>query len=245
VYSRNPAASEFVQVTATATAASNASVTATVRQYVRTNSLLQNPDLDDVAPLLIDGCMSNVTGTPDLVPKAAGEVSVATGQAADCLEQGSLGYNGGVEAYGAFTGDIWDHTFPKSRTEMKAIADAEVAAGVADADRTVIWVSSTNPYHKSWGSPSHPVILIFDAAANCPNINGGPTVYGMVFFDSDCTANGFGGFTTYGGIVVNGDIDGMNANVDMSHWTHAGAPVAPDHFKVSVAPIVMGSWHDF
>jgi hypothetical protein len=244
LYSRDPAAREYIRVTATATAVSNASVTATVRQYVRTNSLLQNPDLD-VPPLALEGCMSNITGNPDLIPKDAGEVSIATGQTVDCIDQGSLGYNGGVEAYGAFTGDIWDHTFPKSRAEMKAIADAEVAAGVADADRTVVWVTNSNPYHKSWGSASNPVILIFDAAANCPKINGNPTIYGMVFVDSDCTANGFGGFTSYGGIVVNGDVDGMNANVDMSHWTHAGAPVAPDHFKASVAPIVMGSWHDF
>ena len=237
-YSRHPAASEYILVSATASAATNASITATVRQYVVSNSLLMNQDLD-VPPLALDGCLSNVTGGPSLVPESTGAVAIATSQPADCLDQGSLSYGGGSEAHSAFSGDIWEQTFTRTRAELKAIADAEVAAGVADADRTA-------NYSKSWGSASHPVIVIFDASANCPKINGSPTIYGMVFIDSDCSsANGFGGFTMFGGVAVNGDINKMNSNASMSHWTQPGTTVAPEHFKISVAPIVMGSWHDF
>jgi hypothetical protein len=244
VYSRNPAASSYVMITATATAASNASVTATVRQYVAGNALLRMPGLNG-PPLMVGGCLSDVAGNPDIWPAAGGEVAVATSEPPDCLDEGAhLGYNGGVEAFNAFTGDLWDQIFTKSRAQIKAIADAEVAAGVADADRTVVWVTSTANYHLSWGSPSHAVILVFDAVANCPVINGTPTYYGVVFIDSDCpSANGFGGTDVYGVAAVNGDIEKYNSNTDLYHWNNTGA-TTPGNLKGAVVPRLMGTWND-
>ena len=88
------------------------------------------------------------------------------------------------------------------------------------------------------------MIVVFDAAANCPKINGGPTFYGIVFIDSDCSmANGFGGTTVYGSVAVNGNIDKFNANTDLFHWNNTGVST-PTNLKPGVAPRMMGTWSD-
>ena len=243
-YTRNATNWNYVLVTATATAATNPSVTETIRQYVGNNYLMTDPDFD-VPPLSIGGCLSNVGGNPDIFPTTAGDVAVSTSATVDCLDQGNLGYNGGVEELGGFTGDLWDRMFSLSRTEMKAIADAEVAAGVANANRKVVWVTSTANYHQSWGSTTNAVILVFDAVANCPKINGGVVIYGNVFIDSECSAaNGFGGTTVYGSVAVNGDINKLTANTEIHAWGTTGLAV-PTNLKSGLVPKVLGTWKDF
>lgn len=244
-YSRSVTQTDFVLITATATAVSNPSITATVAQYVHTNYLLNYPGIS-LAPLSIEGCLSNVNGTPDIYVDTAGNTAVRTSTPPDCLAEGHLDYNGGVEDYEAWSGDLWDDIFTISRMEMKAIADAEVAAGVPDAERTVVWMTDPSPYHESWGSPTNPVILVFAPEANCPHTNGNPTHYGVIFVDSDCNdgAHGWGGTEVFGGVAVNGDIGKYNSNTEITGWS--GVPDGDDRtLKADWVARIPGSWRDF
>lgn len=55
----------YVEIIAIAASTTNAEVTATVRQYVHDNYILGDPGFG-TAPLMVKGCLTNVTGTPDL-----------------------------------------------------------------------------------------------------------------------------------------------------------------------------------
>ena len=243
-YTRAIARKDFILITATATAASNAAVTATVRQWVHSNLLLPDPSYTG-PPMLIDGCLDPTTGTPDIFPGGAGTTAVATSQPPDCIDQGFLDYNGGAEQHSAFTGDIWDQMFRVSRADMKATADAEVAAGVADADRTVVWVTSSANYHQSWGSPSKPVVVIFAPSANCPKTNGSPVFYGVVFMDSPCSwANGWGGTEIFGTLAVNGDMTKITSNSEITDWGMVGSGDLTE-LKLNWVARIPGSWRDY
>lgn len=244
-YTRSTTQVDFVLITATATAASNPAISATVSQYVHTNLLLDWEYIFNAAPLNIDGCLTGVVGNPDIYPGPAGAVAVRTSESTDCLEEGHLRYHDGVEEYGAWAGDMWWEVFTVSRADMKAIADAEVAAGVPDTERRVVWVTSTVEYHTSWGSPTNPVILVFAPEANCPHVNGTPTHYGVIFVDSECTgAHGWGGTEVFGSVAINGDVGKYNANTEITDWSYV-----PDGdlftLKADWVSRIPGSWRDF
>ncbi|MBY4675838.1 pilus assembly PilX family protein [Marinobacterium arenosum] len=252
-YQRDPSQPNYVRVTASVVAASAANISASVQQYIYNNSLLANPTSLG-PPMIIDGCFSGALGNPDIYPSGYGSggpfgSAISTSQpstvdGSDCIQLGHLNVHGGATENDAFSGDLWNQLFSVSRTEMKAIADQEVANGVADEDRTVVWVTSTANYHTSWGSASKPVILVFDAVANCPTINGNPTIYGVVFMDSACdSANGWGGTDVYGTVAVNGDVSDLNANTTISDWSLTGGDTG--HLKSGIAPRIPGSWKDF
>lgn len=257
-YQRATAEPNYILVTAVVSATSEANITAQVQRYIYTNSLLTNPGTTG-PPMMIDGCFDDAKGNPDIYPagydsgSGAGPYgdAIVTSQSAtesdgsSCVELGHLDVHGGGIATSDFTGDIWDSLFSVSRSGMKAIADQEVADGVADADRTVVWVTSTSNYHTSWGSATSPVIVVFDAVANCPKINGNPTFYGVVFIDSDCAgSNGWGGTTVYGTVGVNGGISKMTANTEIYDWSEVSNGDTGG-LKTETAPQFPGIWKDF
>lgn len=250
-FTRDPALQDYLLITATATAATNIHVSATVRQYIHNNLLLTEGDFD-YAPVTIDGCLGGVTGNPDIYPNSGADydgsagIAIRTSEPADCLIQGHLNYHGGTEEHSAFTGDIWDQFFKLSRTEMQAIANQEVAAGVPDSQRKVVWETSTSNYHTSWGSPTNPVILIFAPSADCPKINGSPTHYGLIFVDSDCgSSQGWGGTEVYGGVAINGGVTKFTANTEIYGWSGAGSGGDPYNLKADWVSRIPGSWRDF
>ena len=250
-YTRTLADPSYVRVTSIAVAASDASSTATAEQYVFRKAAA-TPEGMNAPPLILDGCMSNVTGSPDAYPKGftAGSpgTAIETSQAAACIDLGGLSTNGGTVDQNAFPpGQLWDYLFDISRAELQALADAEVAASVPDPARNYIWVSSTATYSTSWGSPTHPVVLVFDNTSGCPSVNGsgGITVYGIVFHDGDCGANsGWDALTVYGTLAINGDITASNLDSQYRHWTEGGGAGEIPVPSVS-APKLIGTWHDF
>ena len=239
------ASSAYVLVTATATATGNSAITATVRQYIHSNLLIGDPNFSP-APLTLDGCTWGNTGSPDLYPGPE-NIAIQTSTPADCLDQGHIGYNGGTEGYDTVfkDGDIWNYFFTISRAEMKAIADQEVADGVDAADRSVVWVTSTSNYHTSWGSPTNPVILVFAPSADCPKVNGNPTIYGVVFVDSPCDGtNGWGGTEVFGSVAINGSMKKLNANTEITHWGNV-SNTDISNLKLDWVARIPGSWRDF
>jgi len=257
IFSRDPTYKYFVQVTSVATSATDASITATLSQYVSQDSGPLNPSTD-VLPFIINGCLNGVNGNPSIFPEGfeggagAGPfgVDIATSQnsiesGSACIELGGLGLNGGSLEYNEFSGSAWDRMFSKTRVEIQALADAEVAASVPDAERQYIWVTDSGNFNDSWGSPSNPAILIFAPEAACPKMNGGAVIYGIVFIDSGCPgANGWGGLEIYGSVVVNGDMNNLNANPEFYDWSEVdgGGDLA---FPPDSAPKIIGTWSDF
>lgn len=255
-FSRDTTNPQYIRIDATARAASDETITAMATRYVRVIPAPVSPAAVNAPPLLMDGCLSDATGNPDIFPGPS-NMAAATSQpddgngsdndgVNDCITWGQINPHGGASQGNAFTGDVWDQLFAVSRTEMKAIADAEVAAGVANAERTVVWVSDSGNYHTSWGSPTHPVVVVFDPDADCPKINGGPTIYGIVFMDSACSgANGWGGTSVYGSVVVNGDVSKLTANTAIYDWSLSGSSDSIDSYFDSTASLLPGTWKDF
>ncbi|MDD5275590.1 MAG: pilus assembly PilX N-terminal domain-containing protein [Methylovulum sp.] len=253
--------SNYIKVVSTAKETHDNSITATDEQYVYAATVLNNGPAFNAPPLAMDGCLSGVVGGPDIYVGtradgiAAGTSHSPANQGAwdpdsgtSCLNRGHLDAHGGQPKGDLFTpGTVWSYIFGTfTREQIKAKADQEVAEGVADSDRTYIWVTDTGNYHDSWGSATHPVILVFAAAADCPKINGNPTIYGLVFIDSACTANGWGGATVYGSVIVNGNVDKLNANTAIYDWTATPGATNPlGNSFIDTISKIPGTWKDF
>jgi len=242
---------KVIQVASTATASSDTSLSKTVRVYTRAKLGPVSPSFIQ-APLTLSGCLNNVTGAPEIWPVPGGVALRNKSQYATCINKGNLSYNGdGSIVPSGYpdptipnTQDMWDYVFTLTRAEIQALAADEVIAGVPDTQRNFVWVTDSNPFHTSYGSPTHFTVVVFDAIANCPKINGSPLIYGVVFIDSDCaSANGFGGTVFYGSVVVNGLINKLNANTEFHADSQVAQLVGP--FPDGFAPRELGTWADF
>jgi len=253
LFCRNTTVSKnVIQVVSTATASSDSSLVKTVRVYTRAKQGPVSPGFIQ-APLTLSGCLSNVNGNPAVWPFPGGIALETKVGSQTCINQGSLSFdgNGAVTPGGHLDAsipdpqDMWNYVFTLSRAEIQTLAAEEVISGVPDAQRNYVWVTDSNPFHTSYGSPTHFTVVVFDAIANCPKINGGPVIYGVVFIDSDCAAaNGFGGAVFHGSVVVNGLINKLNANTEFHADSEVAAFVGPT-FPDGFAPREIGTWADF
>lgn len=146
-----------------------------------------------------------------------------------------------------------------TKEQMKALSDAQAAAGLTNSTnpkRNVYWVDSSSNWHDSLGSESEPVVLVFSktaCASGCPKINGGPTIYGIVYLETECDkarSNGWGGATIYGTVAVESDMEKLNSNTTIRHFGKAGnglPPAPPAELGVTSNNVgrVPGSWKDW
>jgi len=253
VFCRNTAVDKAViQVASTATASSNASLTKTVRVYTRAKLGPVSPGFIQ-APLTLSGCLSNVGGKDIIWPATDGGIAIETKitpKTLNCVDPGDnilKNGNGFFTNPGIIDGsipdpqDMWDYVFTLTRAEIQTLAAEEVIAGIPDTQRNFVWITDPSPFHTSYGSPTHFTVVVFDAVANCPKINGGPVIYGVVFVDSDCpAANGFGGTVFYGSVIVNGLINKLNANTEFHADSEVAALVGPT-FPDGFAPSELGT----
>lgn len=261
--------SDYIRIVSSATETHDNTISATNEQYVKVQAILNGGGAFNAPPVAMNGCLTDVTGSPDVyVGTRPDGIAAGTSQApanqgvwgdgsdADnpCLKQGEnhLNAHGGQPAGSLFsTADgktAWEYVFGSyTRAQIKAKADAEVAAGVAADDRNYIWVTDSANYHTSWGTASHPVILVFDAVSDCPAINGSPIIYGIVFIDSPCTANGWGGATVYGSVIVNGNISKLNSNTTIYDWSDpdTGSTSKLGNNFIDGIYKIPGTWKDF
>ncbi len=239
----------FLEVMSYAVSTADSANKSTSRQSVFVSPFNKNQSGSGAPPLVLNGCLSGVTGTPDLNPKAAGTVGIVSSQAAGCLDNGHMDLHGGTKLGCGFTGTAWDYVFPGiPKADMKAISDAQAAAGIALADRSVVWVDSSANWHDSVGSLGPPVkasILVFSAAAGCPKINGNPTIVGIVYYEGGCDGNGFGGATLHGSLVYEGSLTKFNANTSLNYNAAVNTIVATGGNLGGKVPKVAGTWKDF
>jgi Tfp pilus assembly protein PilX len=99
------------------------------------------------------------------------------------------------------------------------------------------------------GAPNQPILLIIPSDNGCPRFNGGVTIYGIIYFESEteCASNGWGGATVYGSVIWEGDVDKPNANSEFIEVDHE------DDFDLNTvfnsgmddATRIPGTWKDF
>jgi len=269
--------SNYVRVVSTSSETHDNTISATNEQYVKALTLLNGGSTFNAPPMVMDGCLSDTVGGPDIYigsrPDgiAAGtsnspENQGAWGDSGDtdnpCLKQGysnehheHLNAHGGQPVGSLFTpGKAWEYVFGTvTRAQIKAKADDEVESEVGDSSRNYVWVTDSGNYHTSWGSAIHPVILVFAASADCPKINGNPTIYGVVFIDAPCNrndsgdnANGWGGATVYGTVIINGNTSKLNANTTIQDWSAAtGTTTSLGNSFIDGIYKIPGTWKDF
>jgi hypothetical protein len=232
-----------------ARARADVSIQAVAIECFQQQRLLKGATGGGHAPLVLNGCLEGVTGNPDIYAQDCDDaeededcssVAITSSATMDCLNTGHLDLHDGEIEARAFTGSAWDHIFDISKDEFKAIADA--------GDAQFRWITASSNWHESIGSPTEPVYLVFATAANCPKLNGNPTIYGVVYFENaaGCRSQGWGGATVYGTVVFDGDLKKLTANSRFHHWSRAGS--AGDRAsldRVRSASRIPGSWRDW
>jgi len=229
-------APEIVEINSTSAGDASASVS----QIVNVKEFFRQPS---VAPLMVHGCISDITGQPFIDGADASGHSVVTSAEEDCVDMGHMGYTGTI-AYEAFSGNAWDYTFGMPKTAVAALAGSQTggAGGGPIYYYNDATVGSYSP--SSLGSAASPVVLIFDiTSGSCPKINGGVTVYGIVYCGRGFDMQGWGGTTIQGALITDTALTKFTAGTILMA-DPATNDTSSYHFPSLVAKVA-GSWRDF
>ncbi len=203
-----------------------------------------------VTALTVDGCMSNIVGTPsasniDMVDGPLIATSQDLSSTPGCIDTGHLNNKVGDQPLTANSyideafpaGTLWDTTFGITKAEMQAMAAVQAASIPSVADRTIIWYNGTTKWQTNVGSATKPAILVI---SNCAAL--GAVIYGIVYYEGTCSDQGWGNSTVYGSIIGDGSILKLNANADIEFSKAYLDPLKNQSFGVSAR--VPGSWMD-
>lgn len=226
---------------------------ALVERVVRPFSIL-SPAGEVAPPLVIDGCIGEVRGRPDLYPATLRDTRAAaaiwSSAPVDCVGGAGLDVHGGTLSGGRFTrGTLWRFLFAVERDEFErlAILDRDRSRDVGDRH---YWLARRNDlvagrWSTSIGSPGQPAALVFPAALGCPPIVPGTRIVGIVVYEGDCAAQGALGGHLYGTLAVAGNLGGYDKPLKLAHVSRLEPAVRELRFPVlSVVP-VPGTWRDY
>lgn len=193
-----------VTIMATAVEAGNPNLRASSQTTIVQKKLIGG---DPLAPLMINGCLGGVTGTPRATNETSGnEIVTSQPNPGDtCVDPGHLIDPDPPLTVGdnAFTGSAWDNVFGVSQADMQALAAI---------DPDVYWITQTTP----WTPPSNPLGTVANPAivimTGCAKFNGTSVVYGIVYYSTACTSPGWGNVDIYGSVVFEGSVSSLNAN---------------------------------
>lgn len=261
----------IIDVATTATATNDTQVTKTLAARFMVTYLFSN-QISGAPPLVVEGCIDGITGTPDIdtrAPDATAIVTLGGDASTSCIDTGHFDFPAGDDVEPVQDApSLFDMFFPGlngDRSIIKSWSDAEEVAGVALADRSVIYVSDEElqTWNDDVGSgtlvggepiPTKPVILFFesdvdnDGQGGCVPINGNVTIWGLVFYDQpscDVTvgAQGGGKATIYGTMAFSGDLQQFNANTEIINTDLANIP--PTGNRTRIVDIMPGSVKDW
>lgn len=247
---------KLMRVTSTARALADSHVEKTVSVIVIRAALISGAAYKG-PPLLVEECVSNVQGTPNIVPNDLHDPKLAIGSVKgngmpieDCLDPGHFNLTGGSAAKLDPSGpDLFSTVFGVGRDE------SDIQSWAAANPANIIYVDSNyagpysfngNKWGVSLGSATNDVILYFDDSVGCPKINGGGgvVIYGLVYFEQeDCDSQGWGAATIHGTVAFSGDLAKFTANTELIG--DALDSFGGDNSTFSVVSIVPGSWRDF
>lgn len=140
-------------------------------------------------------------------------------------------------------GTIWEYYFSVSQAQFQANASTTLSTAGGR-----YWITDTGNWPGgTYGSMDDPVIIVF--ANGCPKPSGNTTIYGILFFNAvdGCQIspmNGWGSVKIYGSLGFNGNVNKMNANLEV-HGVGDGSGMT----NVTEIPIdaskLPGTWKDF
>ncbi len=109
-----------------------------------------------------------------------------------------------------------------------------------------IHYTGKNPINSAtFGTPMYPVVIIM-SHEDCPQFNGGATIYGILYYEDPLDkCNGMGGATVIGSGVFEGDATKLNANTEFYPGGNlTGANIGGPLFTENAARIP-GTWRDW
>lgn len=247
-----------VGISSTATNSDNGR--ATVEDWISQVSMLNDPFFPP--PIVVNGGLSNVTGNPSINtgnPPDPAIVYNSNVVSESDISTGKFNKKGSDPTLGDIVGDAfpntatpaWDYVFSVSLNA--AIARAQANGYVSSAGSLpsapgagkgpfYVWDSSSH-IHSSYGTASNPVVIVIPD--ECPKLNGGPVIYGIVYFGNPACGNahGWGNATIHGSIVAEGDITKVTANADHIDLTNSTAEKPKVFLDYSTS--IPGTWKDF
>jgi Tfp pilus assembly protein PilX len=245
---------KYVKIRADARARSEPGLVGSIEAYVRPQTVLSQTG-EASPPLVIDGCIPLVTGTPDIYPRhadsPAAAMAIANSGNGDCLNLDALDLHGGDAQTDAFLpGQAWEYVFRISKSEMKALADAEQAANLPTMQRSYWWATTTDLVGRTWtrslGSPDNPAVLIVPARMECPRLGAGTLIYGVVFVEGGCEGTvDWGSARIYGSLVIDGTLGQLSSELRLAHISVASRNHVELLLPLTGAPMVPGTWKDF
>ena len=147
--------------------------------------------------------------------------------------------------------DLWSSVFTTTRASLEASA-------TNDSSSNIYWIESGDglPSNEiAWDSASSscttpPAIVVIEGCPAPSFFTGGTRICGVVFIEPDptaqdfsltCDGNGWGNVHIYGTMIVNGNMDKLNANTEITAASIAGFDAGDFPSEVVIVP---GTWTD-
>jgi len=270
-------ASEYIRITSTANGGAGGgenTIEATSMVYIKPGGLLtSNATLPP--PLVMSGCMTQTTGTPDIYPGTNGQ-AILTSQPETtsggnmCLDHCGPGGGNSNSCQNPVNGSFAhldinggtlsnDEPFPDwdgdgSGTTWEYYFDVPVetyeqyASDTLSTEGGAYYITdSGNQPNGTYGSIDNPAIIVFENG--CPKFNGNTTIYGIVFFrdENACVSGGMNG---WGNVTIYGSI-GVTGGVHQLnanieiHGVGSGAGLNVINQIPINASKLPGTWNDF
>lgn len=249
-YTRGSVGSKYIRVESRAT---SSDISALSSAWLTQASPLTDKG-KSAPPFVINGSLSDVTGGPDIDTGDPPGIAFVTSGDAASIDTGHFNKKTPPElgsiVQEAFS-SAWDYVFSIKKEAAINLADANgyrystsiLPSEPADgADRFYIWDSDDN-INDDYGASDNPVVLII-TDGNCPKINGGPVIYGFVYFPVSCSDQGWGGATIYGTIIAEGDITKVTAN-SVSVGSDGAGGIDMAGFFIDGFARIPGTWRDW
>jgi len=233
-----------IEITAPVVGVAETHVTKTVSVRVLRENL-GTPSMFNGPPLIVEDCIDPgaVTGTPDITSDGVA-IGTITGDSANdnCIDPGHFDITGG----GAIGEPVSANPNLDLFTSMFGGISVETLQEAAEVSGNVYFITSTSPWSTNLGSLDSPVILYFAEEAECPSINGGAIIYGLVYYatpEGGCTNPGTGNTKIFGTMAFEGDLKKFNSNIELVKVDYSSAD--GNDVSVSLITVLPGSWRDF
>lgn len=250
VFTPDTNSKNFIKVVATAVG--NDGSSAKAESWIKQVSLL-NSDTSLPAPLIINGGLSNVTGNPSLIKTSSDATGIVTSGPSSNIDTGNLGITPSPATNtilpNAFSSTAWQFVFkiPLSQAIAEAQANNNVYPQTPNNATPFYYYNNGSHINDNYGSATKPIVIII-GSSYCPKINGGPTIYGIVYFSatSGCSDQGWGSATIYGSVMTESNITKLNANTKFIATGNSGTSGnTGTNIFLDYTTTIPGTWKDF
>jgi Tfp pilus assembly protein PilX len=244
---------DAIKVTSAARGVADNTITAVSEAWIKQISFLTTQG-ETAPPFVINGTLTNVTGTPDINTGNPPGVAIITSQPVGEIDTGHFNLHGGTvnqDTFPATSTPAWNYLFsiPLSSAIATAIANgydypSHTLPATPGAGKEPFYVWNSD-FHISndYGSPTRPVVIII-TNGHCPKINGGPTIYGFIYFPASCSDQGWGNAEIHGTVISEGNITKVTAN-SLSIGNGIGGGGTDTSSFVPDVTRIPGTWKDF